>query len=198
MPKTFFFATRWKICDDDDERARRTCSFLPGDHLRAQWLDLVQCVTYLLRKSNFFFGGFVWGVEKGTNFFLLKVDLCEHICLMWLVQWGEPSRQPLLLAGLGMVLKSQNPKRWMWVQPFWSRKIASRWSYLDRGKYIEPSMNTAPQRRMYQQEAISPRLKTNRDFLKSRSTLSAILIFASNDGKKWPFWAVGTKIILNG
>ena len=42
---------------------------------------------------------------------------------------------------------------------FWlfSPQSAS-WAYLDRGKYMEPSMKTAPDSRMYQQEAISPRL----------------------------------------
>ena len=31
-------------------------------------------------------------------------------------------------------------------------------AYLERGRNMDPSMNTAPDRRMYQQEAISPRL----------------------------------------
>lgn len=35
-----------------------------------------------------------------------------------------------------------------------------KWStYLERGRNMDPSMNTAPDRRMYQQEAISPRLE---------------------------------------
>ena len=58
-------------------------------------------------------------------------------------------------------------------------------SYLERGRNIDPSMKTAPDSRIYQHEAISPRLQKNKEkvekFQSIHDNIVAILSTISND-----------------